>query len=410
MSDGTNPSAIYYPSLNKNRYCLTSTGSSELPELLEATTPPSSPTTSTQQQQPPASPAVTATKKQSRLLASPRMSSGLFRRPFLSLSSNNSSVENDSFDSDCSGPSVFRNSGPMSGSRRGSRARLASCTSTDGSSSNSSSGNANDLAAAKSNYRILVLGACRTGKTSIIRQFLYDQFSPSYKETVDDMYRGEFDIHGHSVGFDIQDVSGGYVYEFPGMRNVSLSSADAFILVFGMDDAASWDEVNRLRDMIHEVKDPEVPIVVVGNKCDLEAADPDIPRESLEATVTFDWENGYVESSAKERRNINKIFKELLQQAKAKYDFTVPQLVSASALVSDMAASSTESLDAVNLKRRQSMPAVPAGFAPLPPTPKSAKDHGPFFKYPQAPEGGGGGGSKRRSSLAALRRDSCKIS
>ena len=84
-----------------------------------------------------------------------------------------------------------------------------------------------------------------TGKTSIIRQFLYDKFSPVYKETVDDMYRGEFDIHGHSVAFDIQDVSGGYVYEFPGMRDVSLSSADAFVIVFAMDDADSWEEVNR---------------------------------------------------------------------------------------------------------------------------------------------------------------------
>ncbi len=133
------------------------------------------------------------------------------------------------------------------------------------------------------------------------------------------------------------------------MRNVSLSSADAFVLVFSLTEAESWEEVSRLRDMILEVKaansssssngdnnlgadevltstsegasssteTPVVPIVVVGNKCDLDA-DPDIPRDSLEAIVTFDWENGYVESSAKDRRNINKIFKELLQQAKSR--------------------------------------------------------------------------------------------
>ena len=49
----------------------------------------------------------------------------------------------------------------------------------------------------KNNYRILILGASETGKTSIIRQFLYDQFTPRHKETMDDMYRGEFeDLHG----------------------------------------------------------------------------------------------------------------------------------------------------------------------------------------------------------------------
>ena len=64
----------------------------------------------------------------------------------------------------------------------------------------------------------------------------------------------------------------------------------------------------------------QIPIVVVANKNDLEP-DPDIPRQSLEATVTFDWENGYVEASAKEKFNINKIFRELLQQAKSVHDF-----------------------------------------------------------------------------------------
>ena len=63
------------------------------------------------------------------------------------------------------------------------------------------------------------------------------------------------------------------------------------------------------------------PIVVVGNKCEVEGYDGDILKETPEATVVFDWENGYVESSAKERRNINKIFKELLVQARSRYDF-----------------------------------------------------------------------------------------
>ena len=51
--------------------------------------------------------------------------------------------------------------------------------------------------------------------------------------------------------------------------------------------------------------------------------DPDLPHESLEATAIFDWENGYVESSAKDRVNINKIFKELLIQAKSRFDVSI---------------------------------------------------------------------------------------
>ena len=93
--------------------------------------------------------------------------------------------------------------------------------------------------------------------------------------------------------------------------------------VFSLDNAQSWEEVYRLRDMIIEAKnDPEVPIVIVANKSDLEV-DRSLPHESLEATAIFDWENGYVECSAKERKNINKIFRELLNQTKSRFKISI---------------------------------------------------------------------------------------
>ena len=211
----------------------------------------------------------------------------------------------------------------------GIRSRLSSLSQSlenssmeESSMCSSSSNHDSELLAPKSNYRIMILGAKGSGKTSIIQQFLYDKFSSNYNETIDDMYRGEFEIHGHTISFDIQDVSGGYVYDYPGMRNVSFASADAFIVVYSLDSYESWQEVATLRDMIHTEKSVDAPIVIVGNKSDLkDSFDPQIPHESTEATVVFDWENGYVESSAKDRFNINKVFKELLQQSKAKYYF-----------------------------------------------------------------------------------------
>ena len=72
---------------------------------------------------------------------------------------------------------------------------------------------------------------------------------------MDDMYRGEFeDGRGRTVNFDIQDVGGCFVYEFPAMRSVSLASADAVILVFSLDNAETWEEASRLRDMVREAK------------------------------------------------------------------------------------------------------------------------------------------------------------
>lgn len=64
-------------------------------------------------------------------------------------------------------------------------------------------------------------------------------------------------------------------WQFPAMRTLSIGSADAFILVYDVADAATFEEVRLIRDQIHDCKrTAAVPIVVVGNK-----SDSDAPRE-----------------------------------------------------------------------------------------------------------------------------------
>lgn len=43
--------------------------------------------------------------------------------------------------------------------------------------------------------------------------------------------------------------------------------------------------------------------------------------KTIESIVTVDWENGFVETSAKENVNVSQVFKELLSQAKVKFYF-----------------------------------------------------------------------------------------
>lgn len=66
------------------------------------------------------------------------------------------------------------------------------------------------------------------------------------------------------------------------MRALSISSADAFILVYDVTDATTFEEVRMIRDQIHETKATSaVPIVVVGNKIDLLAEDSDLREVSV---------------------------------------------------------------------------------------------------------------------------------
>ncbi|XP_059056960.1 ras-related protein Rap-1 [Achroia grisella] len=211
----------------------------------------------------------------------------------------------------------------------------------------SSSGNLSSNAV---RHKIVVLGAAKVGKSSLITQFLYGTFSTKYKRTIEEMHHGDFNVSGVRLTLDILDTSG--AYEFPAMRALSMQSADAFILVYDITDADSFTEVRVLRDQIHETKESTaVPIVVVGNKVDLaETGDRQVEFHTTESVVTVDWENGFVEASAKDNVNVSQIFKELLVQAKVKYNLS----------------------PALRRRRRQSLPTGPQGPPGSSPTPSPA--------------------------------------
>lgn len=170
------------------------------------------------------------------------------------------------------------------------------------------------------------------------------------------------------------------------------------------------------------LQDPECPIVVVANKSDL-PVDQNLPHESLEATAIFDWENGYVQCSAKDRININKIFKELLNQAKSRFDVSVRrnnrrpsvtqgfpyEAVTRHLPALAMMHHKITRTEEYGLKRRQSLPAAPP-MTKL----KNVEEEDEVFVENNVKKNevksSNGTPKQRRSSLAHLRRDSCKIS
>ena len=172
------------------------------------------------------------------------------------------------------------------------------------------------LGVAPSNFRVVVMGAAGVGKTCIVNRFLYEQFQSEYKATVEEFHQGCYDVNGVPLKLDILDTTGSY--DFPAMRKLSISTGDAFILVYSLGDDASFAEVEKLRDQILDVKEDQLtPIVVVCNKTDLAGErSRAIAREVAESTASIDWGHGYVETSAKDDVNVAAIFRELLVQAK----------------------------------------------------------------------------------------------
>ncbi|CAN8030040.1 unnamed protein product [Ixodes persulcatus] len=99
------------------------------------------------------------------------------------------------------------------------------------------------------------------------------------------------------------------------MRRLAIDSGDAFLLVYAVDDKESFELVRTLRDDVLAAR-RAAPIVIVGNKTDLEP--PQVRTEMVEPLVCIDWEHGFVECSAKENKNVARVFQELLAQANFK--------------------------------------------------------------------------------------------
>ncbi|KAJ8036968.1 GTP-binding protein Rhes [Holothuria leucospilota] len=165
-------------------------------------------------------------------------------------------------------------------------------------------------------YRLVVFGAGKVGKSSIISQFLSNRFEEKYKPTVEDLHCREYHINGHSINVDILDTAG--TMQFPAMRRLSISTAHAFVLTYSIDDNSSFEVVKQIYEQIREQRSNwrELPIVVAGNKLDLETQRQVHSDDVTEVIATNEWQCGFLEVSAKENFLILDIFQKILELAK----------------------------------------------------------------------------------------------
>ena len=93
-----------------------------------------------------------------------------------------------------------------------------------------------------------------------------------------------------------------------------MKQGQGFLLVFSISNENSFYELDELREQIIRIKDDDdVPLVVVGNKCDMEE-DRVIPR-ARGFDLAKSWGNKpYFESSARRRVNVDEAFVNLCRQ------------------------------------------------------------------------------------------------
>lgn len=136
-------------------------------------------------------------------------------------------------------------------------------------------------------------------------------FVEIYDPTIEDSYRKHAQVDGDSVLLSVLDTAG--QEEYKSLRDQHIRSGDGFLLVYSITEKATLDDATTdIFPQIQRVKDSErVPVVIIGNKCDLEANRVVQASEAKE----FADKNGcsFMETSAKLKKNIDEAFYQVVR-------------------------------------------------------------------------------------------------
>ncbi|XP_076634485.1 ras-like protein family member 10B [Colletes latitarsis] len=175
--------------------------------------------------------------------------------------------------------------------------------------------------------KVVFLGAPGVGKSSIIRQFVWSEFSEEYRPTERrETFYPNVVLANRFYELKITDLPTIPYFpvsshlEWTDFRYYGLRSASAYVLVFDLSNQDTFQYIRTLREQIYEARDMRgVPLLVVGNKQDelSPAAASETRYRDIVNLVRKHWRCGYVECSARFNCRVVQVFRELMKSIQA---------------------------------------------------------------------------------------------
>ncbi|KAH8388073.1 hypothetical protein KR093_011567 [Drosophila rubida] len=187
-------------------------------------------------------------------------------------------------------------------------------------------------------HKVIMVGSGGVGKSALTLQFMYDEFVEDYEPTKADSYRKKVRactltpktlgsatqcctpslqvvLDGEEVQIDILDTAG--QEDYAAIRDNYFRSGEGFLCVFSITDDESFQATQEFREQILRVKNDEsIPFLLVGNKCDLNDKRK-VPLSECQLRAQ-QWSVPYVETSAKTRENVDKVFFDLMREIRSR--------------------------------------------------------------------------------------------
>lgn len=166
------------------------------------------------------------------------------------------------------------------------------------------------MAARNNEVRIVMAGEGGVGKSAITLAFVSNVWVPEHDPTIEDTHRKQFEVDGKQIMLDILDTAGQEEYET--MQDQWFRSGAGFMLVFSVENRKSLNDVKALHNKILTIKGVDrVPLVLVGNKIDLEEQRLITTAEGQ--AVADELGCPLVETSAKLHQNIETAYQTLVK-------------------------------------------------------------------------------------------------
>ncbi|KAL7718650.1 Sphingomyelin phosphodiesterase [Entamoeba marina] len=162
-------------------------------------------------------------------------------------------------------------------------------------------------------FRIVLLGSGSVGKSALATRYVKNTFISRYDPTIEETFSKTIDCEGKVVQLEIYDTAG--TEQFRTLQDLYMKEGDAFILVFALNSIATFQDLESIHQHIIDVKKSmsktDVPIVLAGNKCDLDERNVNVDDVNAFAT---ERKCTYMETSAKTQKNVDEVFMHLTKQ------------------------------------------------------------------------------------------------
>ncbi|CAK9783402.1 ras-related protein 2 [Cutaneotrichosporon oleaginosum] len=162
-------------------------------------------------------------------------------------------------------------------------------------------------------FRVAIMGSGGVGKSAIVLRFMNGEFLDMYDPTIEDSYRKQFDVDGQPCVLDILDTAG--TDQYLTFNDLFIRDSHGLVLVFSLTQRDTLEDLYRVRQDIERLKASEgqhVPMVIVGNKTDLELYHDVRGVEGMKLAADAGCE--YIETSARHNTNIDDVFAAVVRQ------------------------------------------------------------------------------------------------